>query len=851
MIGEVTVTKVYKDGTREVVIKNDRNMITDGMGVSLVNLFSLNPANPRYNLDKFKVGYFQVGTSGVFDKGPVPADFNYWESLVSDSAGNNFYELSAPLALSDYGDNTTLKPVERKILAVSNPFADPSELSYEYRDTVLVEFEDDPVTKIIDNAIHVKINIDEKGCNGKNISELGLFVKNPEVFESRERPALAAYKILYNPILKTEDFSLDIDWVLHFTDVNNGYKKNADTNFLYFVPAVKGSTKQTSVYATYMEEEETYKMSIETPVPVEEDGYLHYSLSGDAVNGIHYSIDKTSPVFMPKGSSKIELTLSCLDVSTEYFSPKKLYVTLDSFTGPRNLPKKHVDLLSDQFLFHLRTNNPAPTVRLAATTDPLPADSSLEVSAVITNNNGGFLYLDEDISVYLQLSSSRALSTSSTYITIPSGIRFGTVTIDTTGTGDVAVSTYNTLTTDPEYNEFAHSNNFGFSRALSTYEFTSQDIEDMVSERYSFVPVNGSGWYEERFMPWSPAYVWFPGDPTLKVHSNYDLWSSFPPLEVFSQLSSLSASAPDGMQNATLCYTPCSIYAWYAKKPNDPTNPGLFAGATKIRREYTSNDPNGINQTPKGDDQRLYFEHTTDGSSIALSVYFKKIDGTKTVGRQTVKASPVINMGIYSRGFPGVTAATAPLHSTVGKSATFSWNETTGGLELDSITADGAWVNNGALSDAGVFSGVGYDSAVYGFDDKWASVEDGWYRAYITALVDVDFTSSGIYAPLTYEGTGAVSQYFIHYNVDSDGNLAQLPGYSDGLYNKTDPGNLTIPVDMSGSILAWGQWEYGISNVVGAKQGFPRDYQHNGDSLFTPLGNCIINPTFKSLLISG
>ena len=850
MIGEVTVTKVYKDGRREVVIKNDRNMITDGLGISLVNLFTLNPLNPRYILDNFKLGYFQVGTSGVFDKGPVPSDFEDWESLVPDSIGNNFYELSTPLTIGEYGEDTTLKPATRKIITVSNPFADAKDLDYYYKDANIVEFEVDPVTRITESAIHVKINIDEKGCNGQEISELGLFIKNPEVFQSRERPCLAAYKLLYEPILKNEEFSIDIDWVLYFSDAEAGYKKNTDANLLYFSPAVKAQNKPGSVYATYMEESEVYKVTIETPVPLEEDGYLYYSVSGDAVSGLHYQIDKPSPVFMSKGSTKVELQVSSLDVFTHYFSPKKLYINLSRFTGPRNLPVKERDLLSDQFLIHLRTINPAPIVRLLTPTEGVLDDNPFNLSAAIEFNNGvlGPEYLSEDIQVYLQLSSDRSLEFSSGILTIPAGERVGSISIQTTGTGPIGVSSYNTLSSNSQYNYFAHSNNFGFSKALSSYPLTEpSQIEEMITERYSFVPINGSGWYSDKFMPWTPAYVWFPGDPTLKVHSNYDLWSAQPPLEVFSQLSSLDAAAPDGVQDATLCYTPCSVYAWYARKPVDINNPGLFAGATKIRREYTSDDPNGLNISPGGDSQRFYFENTTDGSSISLSVYFKKIEGTVTVGDQTVKASPVINMSIYSRGFPGLTPQEAPNHSTVGKSATFVWNESTGGLELSGITAEGAWTNNGQLSDAGVFSGVGYDSAKFGFDDKWASVENGWYRAYITVLVDRDFTDQGIYAPLTYEGTGAVSQYFIHYSVDSDGDLSQLPGYNDGTYVKSDLGDLTIPVDMSGSILAWGQWEYGINERSGVYKGFPRQYQPNGDSIFSPLGNCFMNNNFSSV----
>ena len=842
MIGEVTITKIYKDGTREVVLNKDRNMVTDGLGISLVNMFTLNPQNPRYILDNFKLGYFQVGTSGVVSKGLIKGEFDKWESTMEDSTGNNFYELSAPLTVAEYGQDTTLKPTEKKILTVTNPFEDAIDLNYVYEDATLVEFEYDPVVRLVDGAVHAKIHLDENSCNGQDISELGLFIKNPEVFESRDRPCLAAYKTLFYPIEKSEEFSVDIDWVLHFSDENLAYRGKADSKYIYFAPSAKFDRVGSSAFVKYLTTAQSYEIAVETPIPVEEDSYLYYDLGGDAVSGTHYVIDSgSSPILFEKGSSRKKIKFRVNRISNiDYHSPKIASLKLSSFTGQREIPNPLKVEFSNEFLVHLQASSTfkPPVVELITPTATLATDQTLEVSAHITYNNGVNLELAEDIQVYLDLSSEsgRDLATSAAVLTISAGDTSGTFSIDTTGTGDVTVSTYNTLSAASYYNKIAHSNDFRFIRQLSS---TDIDPNLLFEHKNSFIPQDGSGFYTERFSPWATKYVWFAGDPTLKVHSNNDVWTAFPPLDVFTQVSSLEASAPDGQQPAQLCYTPCSLYAWHRGKNGAAE---IYGAASKIRKDYTSDNPNGRNVSPDGPSQKQTFEWTTDGSSIAFSVYVKNIPDSGITHKGTpVKPAAAFTINIFSRGMLGVPREDALSISSKGKSATFAWDPN-GGLYLSAVNADGLWVNNSNTSDAGVFSGVGYDTANgMPYDDRWASVEDGWYRAYITALVDKDFTNEGIYAPLSLDGSGATSQFFIHYNVDAGGSLARLPGERDGSFDRnTAVTGTDIPVDMSGCYLAWGQWEYGITQEASPYTNYPREYQANSNSVFTPLGQCVI-----------
>jgi len=217
MRGQVTVTKVFKDGTRDEVLSEECNILTDGLGISLVNLWTSNATLFRGSTEDFQFKYFQIGTSGVIDTtGMSQEEFDDWESSLPDGVENNFYELSSPLDFSAYGSETTVHVDNKSILTVETPWLNPAELTYIYKDQALAYLERASTTRFVEDAIHIKVNLDEGAAVGKSIKELGLFVKNPKVYKSDDRPALAAYKLLYKPINKTADFSIDIDWSIGF-----------------------------------------------------------------------------------------------------------------------------------------------------------------------------------------------------------------------------------------------------------------------------------------------------------------------------------------------------------------------------------------------------------------------------------------------------------------------------------------------------------------------------------------------------------------------------------------------------------------------------------------------------------
>ena len=75
------------------------------------------------------------------------------------------------------------------------------------------------------DSFESQIVLDEKTANGKAITEVGLFAKNPKGF-IKESPLLMAY-ISFAALNKTEEFSLVINWTIGFL----GLTPNIDDHY--------------------------------------------------------------------------------------------------------------------------------------------------------------------------------------------------------------------------------------------------------------------------------------------------------------------------------------------------------------------------------------------------------------------------------------------------------------------------------------------------------------------------------------------------------------------------------------------------------------------------------------------
>lgn len=191
--GHLTISKVYGDGTEEIVF-DDHNIIVSGMGVALAHMFALSGSN---SILDYQIDRFQLGISGA--------------SVLETSSR---YELSSPLSsLFEYAG------VAGNVYATSG-FAIKN-------NTILTSptwygiIPSHNVTRIDDTTVRYTIYIDQESCNNLSrglvnvsLNEIGLFVKNVKSSDP-VAPILVAYRS-FSSIRKTSDFSLVFRWSINF-----------------------------------------------------------------------------------------------------------------------------------------------------------------------------------------------------------------------------------------------------------------------------------------------------------------------------------------------------------------------------------------------------------------------------------------------------------------------------------------------------------------------------------------------------------------------------------------------------------------------------------------------------------
>jgi hypothetical protein len=213
--GHVTVCKVYKDGTQETVL--DRaNLITAGLGSSFLDIQQ--DAGSTYS-DDYAPAYFQLGTDTI--------DYHTaWDTSTF------FYQVCAPFGWSDYGEDTDLDIVERyrgfnastvdggasytELLETSAPL---SAITFSGEDQYFAKITEAKVSKIFMDSFEAQIVLDENTANGKAITEVGLFARNPKGYYE-DSPLLMAYRS-FAALNKTSEFSLIINWTIGFLGLTN------------------------------------------------------------------------------------------------------------------------------------------------------------------------------------------------------------------------------------------------------------------------------------------------------------------------------------------------------------------------------------------------------------------------------------------------------------------------------------------------------------------------------------------------------------------------------------------------------------------------------------------------------
>ena len=220
--GHVTICKVYSDGTKETVL-DKANLVTAGLGSSFIDLIQNNGS--KYS-DDYSPRYFQVGTS----------DIGY-TTTPARQASSTFYQVSAPFHFSAYGTDTTLI-ISKRYRGFHASTLDPPAVSLPHRtyvellntsaplsscifsgtDQYFAEISDSKLSKYFMDSFDCEIVLDEQTGNGKDITEIGLFSKNPKGFQE-DSPLLIAYKN-FTAIPKSSEFSLMISWSVGFLGIS-------------------------------------------------------------------------------------------------------------------------------------------------------------------------------------------------------------------------------------------------------------------------------------------------------------------------------------------------------------------------------------------------------------------------------------------------------------------------------------------------------------------------------------------------------------------------------------------------------------------------------------------------------
>ena len=857
MKGLVTINKVYKDGRRETVMDGECNSLTDGLSRSIVSAFS---SDPTKFLENYQFHYFQLGTSSYYDSAG-------WDEALPASTSKTFYSLHSPFtSIDDYGAETNVRVVSLDTITAKENFKTLTNVDFTTSSNFLGVLTPESTANVNDTTLLVKITLDENAAVGKTIREAGLFVKNIESNVIADRPILSAYKSLTVPIVKTNEFSLEIEWVIALSiDFERMENKG---KVISFRPAKSktvsdGDSSQNSNgvarykkednFIKYLIKDETYNIEIESSTPVEEDSYLTWSYvdpldekTDTAISGVHYEItdNTTSSIFWPAGAQKVTIPFKCLDYYSSNFEQKVLIIKLDTFSGKEVIANPRKNHLPNEFVLLLRSDSAFPVLNLSSNSKSNPGTlrDSVEISTSSSDTIVAYLDVSSQAGQYVFDGSLFNSVLGHHKVFVLSGALFEEYRVSSVTGTSLIVSSYNTLSgATPTsagqdlYQQATYSNDFRHPYSPVDYHI-NLSYKDLSANINQLRGSTKSEWYKQNIV--GPK-SWYAEWPTSLSHISSDNPLNPRPSEIGqSSFFHPTVLTPDGLEPAQFVYANKYAYTY-------PTEDKLFSvSGTRITPQLETSGFDNIGRSVSGYPEVTRF--SSDMSSVIFSVYVKKQSGSvldpleNKVDITNVASSKYLKLAIGNKGYPGIGAWFAGKD----KVATFQWSDTTQGLEvLDVSTNGGAFIfeDGGAsysILDAGVFSGTndpGADVAEYGITDKWA--KDGWYRAWVAASVPSVLHETSYWASGS-DSLGAISDRYIYPAIGEHLQAsAGLPGLSVG----NDGSAYEVPVTCSGSLLAWQQYET-VLNTPGApaalaSNGFlPRPYQNRQFSWFSPKG---------------
>jgi hypothetical protein len=209
--GHLTIHKKYK-GQPEELFFDDHNIIVSGMSTGLSMFFT---GSGSQSITDYQIDRFQVGCSGPPGK---------WFAASPGGDVSTIYQLSGPVdneaAYNGTGSNLFMS-TNRQLRGTG--VADLATAVF-----ALIPFS--KVTRIDDTSVRYTIVLDEAACSDVesedtantvanhdvNLSEIGLFMKNPNGNVARGHSSLLVAYRSFTPIRKTEDFALIFRWTINF-----------------------------------------------------------------------------------------------------------------------------------------------------------------------------------------------------------------------------------------------------------------------------------------------------------------------------------------------------------------------------------------------------------------------------------------------------------------------------------------------------------------------------------------------------------------------------------------------------------------------------------------------------------
>lgn len=194
------LVEVYTtNGDNEVKIVESQNMITVGLGYSIANLMT---GNQDDLIDDYVAGYMLFGF-GAASTTPTPAASSY------------LYELALPVNLR-FLNNNLIEETEYLNYLKGINYVTSADIQKSDNKLPFLKLKKSRVTAISNNAVKHTLIFDDSYDFDYSITEVGLFLRNPDLNFKSNTPLMAAYKKFTTAIKKSIGVSLKIDWTIRF-----------------------------------------------------------------------------------------------------------------------------------------------------------------------------------------------------------------------------------------------------------------------------------------------------------------------------------------------------------------------------------------------------------------------------------------------------------------------------------------------------------------------------------------------------------------------------------------------------------------------------------------------------------